>query len=115
MTSMPRCVRFAHHFGSSNAGIHADDQCDAHGRGALDHIGAHAVAVLQTMRNMKAGFTAGHLDGFLQNDDGDCAVHVVVAVDQNLFFGLDGGFDARDGVAHAGEQERIVQMCRGRG
>ena len=82
----------------------------AHGGGALDHVGAHAVTVLQTMRNVKAGFTAGHLDGFLQNDHGYGSVDVVVAVDQDLFSGLDGGLDARDGVAHAGEQQWIVQM-----
>ncbi len=104
-------VCFAHYFGSTNAGVHADDQGDAHGRGALDDVGAHAVTVLQTMRNVKAGFAARHLDGFLQNDHRYCSVHVVVAVNQNLLFRLDGGIDARDGIAHAGQQERIVQMA----
>src|SRR5580704_7020860 len=103
-------ARFANHFGSSNAGVHADYQGDAHGRGAFDDVGPHSIAFFQSMRNVVAGFAAGHLDGFLQNDDGHGAVDVVVAVDQNLFFRLDGGFDARNGVPHAGEQQWIVQV-----
>ena len=81
-------ARFADHFRRANAGVDADDQRDAHGRGAFDDVGAHAVAVFQTMRNVKAGFAARHFDGLFQNDHGDGAVHVVVAVDQDLLFGL---------------------------
>ena len=105
-------ARFPHYFGSANAGVHANDQRDAHRRGALDDVGAHSVAFFQAMRNMKAGFSARHLDGFLQNDNGDRSVDVIVAVNQDLLFGLDGGFDPRHGFPHSGEQERIVQMSQ---
>ena len=53
--------------------------------GALDDVGAHSVTVLQTMRNVEAGFAACHFDGFLQNDHRDGAVDVVIAVDQDFF------------------------------
>ncbi len=115
MTSMPRSRAAAHHFRGPNAGVDADDQCDAHGRRALDHVGAHAVTVLETMRNVKAGFAARHLDGFLQNDDGYGSVHVVIAVDQDFLLGLEWPLFMRaNGVAHAGEQRRIVQVIESR-
>ena len=83
---------------------------DAHRSGAFNHVGAHAVTVFQAMRNVEAGFAARHLDSLLQNDHRHGSVDVVVAVDQDLLFGLDGGLDPRHGVAHSGEQQRIVQM-----
>ncbi len=77
-------VGAAHHFGGADAGIHADDQLDALcGRG-LHHFRAHAVAVLQTVRHVIAGDAAGELDGLREQHHGGGAVHVVVAVDQDL-------------------------------
>ena len=77
---------------------------DAHRGGALDHLRAHAVPVLQPVRNVKASFAARQLDGFLQNDDRDGAVHVVVAIDQDFLFGFDGRAQTANRLAHSGEQ-----------
>ena len=71
---------------------------------------AHAVTVAEAVRNVKAGFAARHLDGLLQNDDRDGAVDVVIAIDQDFLFGLDGRFHSRDGIVHAGEQRGVMQV-----
>ena len=73
-----------HHFRGANARIHADDQLDALGGRLLHHVGAHPVAVPQAVRNEEGRSAAGHLDGFLQDDDRGGAVHIVIAVDQDL-------------------------------
>jgi hypothetical protein len=110
MTSMPRGL---HHGRGPDAGVDADDQCHAHGRRALDHVGAHAVAVPQAMWNVKAGLAPGHLDGSLQNDDGYGPVHVVIAVDQDFLLGSNGRQQALNGVVHAGQQRRVEQVLEG--
>src|SRR5580704_6991003 len=62
------------------------------------------------MRNVEAGLATCHLNGLLQNDHRYGPVDIVVAVDQNLLFGLNRQLDARHGVAHPGKQQRIVKM-----
>ena len=107
-------ARASHHFLSANAGVDADDQAHAHGRGALDHFRAHAVAFADAMRHMVRGLAAGQLDGFFQDHHRHGTVHVVVAVDQDFFLGFDGGSQALDGFAHSGERQGIVQVIERR-
>ena len=96
----------------ADARIHADDQPHAVGRSALDHFVAHAVAFADAMRHMKVGRSAAKLDGGLQNDDRRGAVDVVVAVNQDFLFALDGRFQAVDGGAEAGHPLGKVKMVK---
>ncbi len=73
-----------------DARVHADQQLDARGRGLLDDLGAHAVAVPQAMRNVEGHPPASQLDGLLENDDGGDAIHVVVAAKEYLLALADG-------------------------
>ncbi len=99
----------------ANAHVHADDQPDAGGRGALDDVVAHVVAVANAVRDMEVGGAAAEFDGSLQDDDGGGAVHVVVAVDEDGFFALDGGIEPVDRRLHAAHQIGRVKMSeRGR-
>ena len=90
--------------------VHADDQLDARGRGALDDIVAHVVTVADAVRNVKFRRAAAQFDRGLEDDDCGRAIHVVVAVDQDGFFVLDCGFDAINGRLHAGHQVGRMQM-----
>src|ERR1039457_3557785 len=89
------------HFSGANAGVHADNQAHAHGGRAFNHIGPHAVAVLQTVRDVEAGLAARELDRFFQDDYGDCTVDVVIAVNQDFFVGGYGGAKTSERFWHA--------------
>ena len=115
MTSIASSVARAHHLGGANAGIHADDQLHACARGRLHHFGPHAVAVPQPVRHVKICDAAGQFDGLVQDDDGGGAVHVVIAVDQDLFAVADG---ARKRArprrpCRAGRADRAGRRARG--
>ena len=99
----------------ANAHVDADDQANAGRGGALDHVVAHVVAFANAVRHVEIRRSSAEFDRRLQNDDGHRAVHVVVAVNQNRFFALDGGVDAIDGGAQAGHLFGRVQMGKGRG
>ncbi len=62
------------------------------------------------MRHVKTHFSSEHLDGGLEQDHGDGAVHVVVTVKKNRLVRGDGVFETVDGSGHAEHQEWIVQM-----
>jgi hypothetical protein len=64
------------------------------------------------MGDVKADFTAQHFDCGLEQDDGDSAVDVVVAVEKDGFSRGDGAFEALDRNGHAKHEERIVKMRR---
>ena len=98
--------------GSEGADAHvdADDEANAGGGGALDHIVAHVVAFANAMRDVEVGGAAAEFDGGFQNDDGHGAVDVVVAVDENGIFAFDGGVDAIDGGAQTGHLLGCVKM-----
>jgi hypothetical protein len=64
------------------------------------------------MWNVKAHFTAQHFDGGLEQDNGDGAVNVVVAVEKDGFSRGDGAFEALDRNGHAEHEEGIVEMRR---
>ena len=94
----------------ADAHVHADDELDAGGGGALDDVVAHVVAVADAVRNMKVSRAAAQLNRGFEDDDRGGAVDVVVAIDQDLFFVLDRGFDPVDGGLHAGHQIGRMQM-----
>src|SRR5947209_14582211 len=84
----------------ADAHIHADDQTNARCSRALDHVIAHVIAITDAVWDMKISGASAEFYRSLQNDDGSCAVHVVVAVNQDGFVALDGGLDALDGSFH---------------
>ena len=80
----------------ANAHIHADNEANAGGRGALNDIAAHVIAFTNPVRHMEIACAAAEFNRRLQNDDGHGAVHVVIAVDQDGLLALDCGVDAID-------------------
>ena len=94
----------------ANAGVHADDERHSGGGGALDHVVLHAVAFADAVRHVEVGAAAAQLDRGFQNDDGGGAVHVVVAVDEDLLAVGDGAAQALGGLVHAEHQVRRVQV-----
>src|SRR5579864_1172930 len=85
---------------SPDAGVDADQERDAHRPGALDRVRAHAVAFLETVRDVKVYLTARELNGLLEHDNRNGAVHVVVAVDKDLLSVFDSRAETADGLPH---------------
>ena len=54
--------------------------------------------------------TAEHFDGGFEQDDGDGAVDVVVAVEKDGLACGDGAFEALDGGGHAEHEKGIVEV-----
>jgi hypothetical protein len=102
-----------HHGGGANSGIHADDQPDTLGGGLLHHISAHAVAIFQPVRDVIAGAPAGQLDDLEQEDDRECAIHVVVAVDQDFLVVANGGQQAVNGRLYVSQQRGGMKVGEG--
>ena len=57
---------------------------------------------------------AEHLQGAAQDNRRGDAVHVVVAVDGHALLRREGPLDPVHGLAHVGQQHRIVQVVEGR-
>src|SRR6185437_279115 len=64
---------------------------------------------------MEVRFATTECNGGLQDDYSSRAIHVVVAVDENAFFTLDGRVEAIDGSSHASEEIRRVELIDGWG
>jgi len=106
-TKPPRGFSFSK---GAHAGVDGDDDTNALGVRGLEHARLHAVAVAQAVRHVKTRVTAEHFNGRLEQDHGDGAVHVVVAVKKNGLARGDGAFETVDGQGHAEHEERIVEM-----
>ena len=106
----PKPLGGLHRRESTDAHIHADDEPNARGRGALDHIVAQIVALANAVRDMKVGSASAEFNCGLQNDHRHCAIHVVVAVDEHRLFAFDGRIQPIDCRAHAGHLLRGMQV-----
>src|SRR5690348_5653528 len=95
---------------SANPGIDADHQTDAIGRGTLDDIVFHSVAVSNAVGNVKLRTSTDDLNGFFENDDRGSAVDVVIAVDQNALAIRNRRLNTYYGFVHPLHQVRRVQM-----
>src|SRR6266851_1438596 len=71
------------------------------GCGILDHVVAQIVAFTNTVGHVKVGCASAEFDGRFQNDDRHRAIDVVVAVNQDGFFTVDGRIDAVNSRAEA--------------
>ncbi len=94
----------------ADAGVHTDDEAHVLGRGAGEHLGLHAIAVAQAMRDVIADGATEDFDGRLEQDDRSGAVDVVVAVDEDRLARGDGLLDARDRCCHAVQGVGIEQV-----
>ena len=95
-----------------DAGIDADDQPHAIGRGALDDFVAHAIAFTDPVRHVKIRRAPTQFDGSLKDDNCGGTVHVVIAIDQHLFFALDRSLQPVQRQFHAGHLHRVVQVVK---
>ncbi len=98
----------------ADAHVDADDEANACGCGAFDHIVAQIVAFANAVRHVKIGGASAEFDCRFQDDDRHGAIDVVVAVDEDGFFSFDGGVDAVDGGAKAEHFFGCVQMIERR-
>ena len=74
----------------TSAGIDADDQSNAAGGGAFDHISAQVVAFANPVRHVEIRRASAEFDRGFQDHDGGGAIDVVVAIDENSLFAFDG-------------------------
>ena len=94
----------------ADAGVHADDESHALRSGAGEHLGLHAVAVAQTVRDVIANAAAEDLDRGLEQDDRGGAIDVVIAVDEDGLVPGDRLLDARDRRCHAVQRVWVEQV-----
>ncbi len=99
----------------ANAGIDADDEARACCGCGFDHLALHAVAFAEAVGNVEADVAcrvgpADHFDRGLEQDDGDGAIDVVVAVDENWLTIRDGGLDSGNGDGHSGHAVGVEKM-----
>src|ERR1700686_3941262 len=86
----------------ADAHVDADDEANARRGGALDDIVAHVVAFTNAMRHGEVGRAPAEFDRRLQNDERHGAIDVVIAVNEDRLYALNGGINAIDGCAEAG-------------
>ncbi len=109
---------------SAHSGIHTDDEADAGGGGIGKNVLLDAVAFAEAVRDVIAGVGGLVFWGnasvrseprVLEENGGNGAVDVVVAVDEDRFGVGKGGLNAGDGGVHAEHEAGIVQMVEGGG
>ncbi len=99
----------------AHAGVDGDDNTHAFGVGCFEDAGLHAIAVAEAMRDVKADeVRAGgeHFNCGFEQDDGNGAIDVVVAIEKDWLARGDGAFDAFDGGGHAEHEKGIVEVGR---
>ena len=90
--------------------IDADDQPNPCGRSALNNIATHVITFADAVGDVEIASTSAEFDSCLQDNDGHGAVNVVVAINENWFFAVDGGVNAIHSGLQTCHQERRVQM-----
>ena len=98
----------------ADAHVDADDEANAGDCGAFDHVVAEIVAFANAVGHVKIGSASAEFDGSFQDDDRHGAIDVVIAVDEDGFFGLDSCVEAVDGGAQAQHILGCVQMIERR-
>jgi hypothetical protein len=96
----------------AHASVDGDDNAHTFGVSCFKDAGLHSVAIAQAMRNVKAHISAEHLDGGFKQDNGNGAVDVVIAVEENGLARGDGALDALDGGGHSEHEKGIVEVGR---
>ena len=88
----------------ASADINTDNQTNAGGSSALDHVSAKIVTFANSVWDMEVGSAVAQLNCRFQNHNRGCAINVVVSINQNSFFVLDRGVQPLDGGFHAGHK-----------
>ena len=100
----------------ADAGVDGDDELDAFSRGVGEAGGLDAVAFAEAMGDVVADVggdvevDGGAFEGGLEQDRGDGAVDVVVAVDEDGLLREEGGAEALDGGAHSEHEVGGVEL-----
>jgi hypothetical protein len=95
---------------SAHACVNGDDEADSFGVGGFEDAGLEAVPLEEAMGDMKTGLAPEHFDGGLKQDNCGCAVHVVVAIEEDRFPAAYGQFKTLDGGRHSQHEEGIVKL-----
>ena len=93
----------------SDARVHRDDEVGALVNEVIDRALAHAVALSHAVGDVVADIRAHRREVKIQDADRGHAVHIVVAVDHDLFLVGKRPFDAGDCLIHVEQQHRRVQ------
>ena len=96
----------------ANTRIHADDKGHTFRGSTIDHFGPHTIAVAHAVRHKEIGGSTGKIESLLQDDDGGCAVDIIVAIEQDFFFTLDRLLQAGGSSIHVLQQEWIVHVLQ---
>ena len=92
-----------------DAAVERDDELEAAVRGPVDALVGHAVALVVAVGNVEIHLVGETLDEGIDQRDGGRAVHVIVAVDQDLLAGGDGAVQPLHRLVHVLHQEGIVE------
>ena len=97
-----------------DAAVQGDDEPETAVGGPVDALVGHAVALVVAVGDVEVDLVGEALDERVDERDGRRAVHVVVAVDEDLLAGSDGAVQPLHGHVHVLHQERIVQRIQAR-
>src|SRR5579872_5662469 len=86
----PECRRPIHHRKGPDARIDADNERNTVTPSLLDDRFAHSIAVANAMWNVLVNVGANEREAHPQNHDGQRAIYIVISIDQDFFFPLDG-------------------------
>src|ERR1039458_2121966 len=81
----------------AHAGVDGDDDANALGVSRFKDARLHAVAVAEAMGDVKSDVAAQHFDGGFEQDDGNGAVDVVVAIEEDGLARGDGAVETIKG------------------
>src|SRR5581483_5336662 len=86
---------------SPDAGIHADDQLHPGSRGTLNDVVFDSISLFDPVGHMEISHATAEFDGCLQDYYSRGAIHIVVAINQDLLTVDNGSVQTFDGFAHA--------------
>ena len=99
---------------AANAAVDRDDQRDVVGLQTIEDFRLQAVTVLDAIRQKVDDVRAEHLERAPQDHRRRDAVAIVIAVDRDAFFPIDGGENPLHRGRHVRKLEWIVQMIERR-
>ena len=92
-----------------DAAVERDDQAETAVGRPVDALVGHAVALVVAVGNVEIDLVGETRDEGIDQRDGRRAVHVIIAIDQDLLPGGDRAVQALHGLVHVLHQEGVVQ------
>ena len=105
----PLAARILHLVDGLDAAVERDDEPESPLGGPVDALVGHAVAFVVAVGDVEVHLVGETLDEGIHQCDGRRAVHVVVAVHEDLLTGDDRLVQALHGLVHVLHQEGIVE------